>query len=633
VLPLPENAVTRDALERIRTMEASKFWKLRNLWHRLKRLVGLSNGVLPRYELPKVMIDEAAIDGEYAAWLDRNTPGPSDLVRMREDAKRLARRPPISIVVATHETPERYLRATLDSVLAQVYSNWELCVADDASSDQSVRRTLREYARRDPRIKLTFRSRNGGISRATNSALDLATGEFVAFLDHDDLLAPEALYEIARVLEEHPETDIVYSDEDKVDETGRLRDPHFKPDWSPESFLSRMYVGHLVACRRALVETVGRLRSEFDGSQDYDFLLRATERTERIRHLPRVLYHWRIHGASTASNASAKPYANAAAERALNEALARRGEPGRIEAIPGCPGTYSVRFAIRTPGRVSIVVPARDHGDDTRRAISSALEHTAYPNLEVLLVDNGSTDPYSLATFEELRKGDQRVRILRYDIPFNFSKIVNHAAANATGDYLLFLNNDTEAISKRWVESMVEQAQRPAIGAVGALLLYPDRTVQHAGVITGLGGVAGHSHKNFPGDAPGYYYMLKSVNNYSAVTAACMMVRRNAFESVGGFDETLAVAFNDVDFCLRLRAAGLRNVYLPHVVLYHFESKSRGLEATHERIERFSSEIARMKDRWPQLAQPDPCYSPNLTRDREDFSINLDHLSSHRSRT
>jgi O-antigen biosynthesis protein len=623
VTPPSENSGIREALERIRVMEASKFWRLRNIWHRGKKLFGLSNGPIPAFGLPSGSLAPSQPDTGYTAWFERHSPRHLDLERMRVASQAIAQRPLLSIVMATFDTPEPYLIAAIDSVFAQAYENWELCVADDASRKGSVRRILRDYAARDARVKVTFRPKNGHISRATNSALELATGAFVIFLDHDDVLAPDALYEIALLLNDRPDVDVIYSDEDKIDDSGQVRDPHFKPDWCPESFLSRMYVGHLTAYRRTILRDVGGMRPQFDGSQDYDLLLRVSERTDRIHHIPRVLYHWRMHDNSTASRSSAKPYAEDAAERALNEALERRGERGKIEALPDCPGTYAVHFAIRALKRVSIIIPTRDHGDDVERCIRSALARTSYPDLEIIVLDNGSTEPASLATFDAITRREPRVRVVRHDVPFNFSAINNFAVAQATGEYFLFLNNDTEARSDRWIEAMVEQAQREPIGAVGALLLYPDNSVQHAGVILGLGGVAGHSHKYYPADAPGYYYMLKSLNNYSAVTAACLMVRRDAFEAVGGFDESLAIAFNDVDFCLRLRAAGYRNVVVPGAVLYHFESKSRGLETTPEKIERFASEIAKMKARWPLLAEPDPCYNPNLTLDREDFSIGV----------
>ena len=612
------DSLTRSLHERVRTMEASRFWKLRNQWHRFKARFGLSNGALPAFPPVEVSAD---MRSPYDRWLDLHAVRPSDVARMRESSKCLRSQPLISVIVATYETPGAYLRAMLESVIAQAYENWELCIADDGSASAEVGPVLREYEARDPRIRATFRSENGHISRAMNTALDSARGEFVAFLDHDDLLTPDALYEIAIAINRHPDVEVIYSDEDKIDDTGTRSDPYFKPDWSPESLLSRMYVGHLLVCRRAAVAAAEGFRPEFDGSQDYDLLLRISERTDRIVHVPRVLYHWRVHPASTAFSSSAKSYATDAAERALNAALVRRGDRGRVEAVTGCPGTYSVRFEIREPKRVSVIVPTRDHGDDVARALRSALGHTSYPDLEVILLDNGSTEAASLQTFEELARADSRIRVIRYDVPFNFSAIVNYAVSRATGYYLLFLNNDTEVASAAWIEEMVALAQRPSIGAVGALLLYPNRTVQHAGVVLGIGGVAGHSHKYYPADDPGYFSMLKALVNYSAVTAACMMVRRAAFEATGGFDEQLAIAFNDVDFCLRLRAAGYRNVYDPHVVLYHHESKSRGPETTTANVERFAGEIATMQRRWPVLATGDPYYNPNLTLEREDFSI------------
>jgi GT2 family glycosyltransferase len=545
----------------------------------------------------------------------------TDLDKMREVVSIMPRRPLFSVIMATYDTPERYLRAALDSVRAQVYPDWELCIADDASRDPRVRRILEEYAGFERRIKLTFRSENGHISRASNSALALAQGEFVGFLDHDDLLTPDALFECALAANRMPDVDMLYSDEDKIDDDGEWADPFFKPDWNPDTFLSRMYTCHFGVYRRALVEAIGGLRPEFDGSQDYDLVLRLTERTTRIHHIAKVLYHWRVHPNSTASTADVKPYAEKAAERAITEALARRGEPGRALAQADAPGTYIVRYAIRERKKVSVIIPTRNHGDDVDRCLGSLFAKNTYDDFEIVLLDNGSDEPASLQAFERWVKADKRVRIVRYDAPFNFSNINNYAVTQCEGHYLLFLNNDTEVISPDFMEAMVEQAQRPSIGAVGALLLYPDGTIQHAGVIVGLGGVAGHSHKHFPGQAPGYFYTLRAINNVTAVTAACMMVRRSVFEEVGGFTEKFAVAFNDVDFCMRLRRAGYRNVYLPHAKLYHFESKSRGYETTPEKQARFDREIALMREVWGTHALVDPCYSPNLTDAHEDYSI------------
>jgi len=573
------------------------------------------------HDLLKAQRNHVSGDSAYDRWRNKNTPRLEDLQRMRSISSLFPYRPLISIVVATYNTPDRYLRAALDSVIGQAYEHLELCVADDASTDARVRDTLDEYAARDSRIKLIKRATNGHIAKATNSALELATGEFVGFLDHDDLLTPEALFEIALLLNHRRDSDLIYSDEDKIDDFGVLTEPHFKPDWAPDSFLSRMYTCHFTVIRRTLIEAVGGLRPGFDGSQDYDLTLRVSERTARIEHIPKVLYHWRKHAHSTAMNASSKPYTSLAAERAITEAIERRGEPGVVNERADGPGTYIVRYKIRRAGKVSIVIPTRDFGEDVDRCLTSIFAKSTYANFEIVLLDNGSTERSSLGIFDRWAKRERRVNVLRHDVPFNFSTINNFAARRTDGEYILFLNNDTEIITRDWLEAMVEQAQRPSIGAVGAQLLYPDGTIQHAGVIVGLGGVAGHSHKYFPGDSPGYFNILKAVDNYSAVTAACLMIRRDVFEEVGAFDESLAVAFNDVDLCLKIDRAGYRNVYLPHVQLYHFESKSRGHETTPDKQARFAREIQTMNDRWSTKDYVDRYYSPHLTLTYENFAI------------
>jgi GT2 family glycosyltransferase len=558
----------------------------------------------------------------YERWLLANQARPADVGRMRAIVPLLKLHPTFSVLMPVYETPEEMLREAIESVLVQPYPHWELCIADDASRGPHVRRILEEYAAADGRVRVTFRETNGHIAATSNSALALATGEFVALLDHDDLLAPDALFENALVVNRRPDVDLIYSDEDKIDEHGRRREPFFKPDWSPESVLARNYVSHLGVYRRSIVNDLGGFRLGFEGSQDYDLVLRFTERTARIAHIPRVLYHWRVHSGSAASARDQKGYAQDAAVRALNEALARRGEDGRVAESPHTPGIYTPRYTIRKPGRVSIIMPTRDHGADVDVALRSVFGRSTYPDFEVVLLDNGSRDAASLRVFGKWAAQEpDRVRIIPYDVPFNFSRINNHGVRNANGAYLLFLNNDTEVITPDWIEAMVEQAQRPPIGCVGVKLLYDDETVQHAGVVVGLGGVAGHSHKHYSKDAPGYFYTLQTVNNYSAVTAACMMMRRDVFDEVGGFDESLAIAFNDVDLCLRVRDAGYRNVYLPHAVLYHHESKSRGYEDTAAKLARFEGEQKKMLERWRTADLPDPYYNPNLTLMTEDYAI------------
>lgn len=607
-------------------IQDSKFWKVRNRWFAFKkRLKPASAGPQP-YWVPDVddANDRWMRQFPYERWMLAHSFRASDRARLAETIAILPLRPTFSILMPVYETHEKYLREAIESVRTQAYSDWELCIADDASKQPHVRAVLEEYAEHDSRIKLVFRAENGHIAATSNSALALATGTFVALLDHDDVISPDALFEVALAVNRRPDVDVVYSDEDKIDEDGRRSLPYFKPDWAPDSLLSRNYISHLGVYRRSLVEEVGGFRRGFEGSQDYDLLLRVTERTDRVSHIPRVLYHWRVHSGSTAATRDQKGYALDAGAQALTEALARRGEPGRVVHDEVRSGLYTVRYEIRRPGKVSIVVPTRDHGADVDLCLRTLFERSTYADVEVLLLDNGSRDADSLRTFDQwVEREPERVRLVRYDVPFNFSRINNYAVSQSTGDYLLFLNNDTEIVTPDWIEAMVEQAQRPAIGVVGAKLLYPDDTVQHAGVIVGLGGVAGHSHKHFAGDEPGYFYTLQTVNNFSAVTAACCMIRREVFEEAGGFDEELAIAFNDVDLCMRIKAAGYRNIYLPHVVLYHHESKSRGYEDTADKQARFLREQQVMHERWKTDILPDPFYNVNLTRDAENYEIGI----------
>lgn len=578
--------------------------------------------ILQQHELAKrPRVDEQA---QYERWIEKYTPTAEQLQQMAKTATDFAYQPLISVLMPVFNPPVPFLKAAIQSVLDQVYPCWELCIADDASTEE-IRALLREYAAQDSRIRVVFRKENGHIAAASNSALSLAKGEYIALLDHDDRLAPEALYEVVSLLNQHPEVDMVYSDEDKLDQQNQRVHPFFKPDWCPDSFLSRMYTCHLGIYRRRLVETIGGFREGYEGSQDYDLVLRLTEQTERIFHLPKVLYHWRMHTASTASSPITKTYAEEAAKRAIVDACQRRGET--VQAVvtnPEAPGVYIVRYQITEYKLVSIIIPTRNLGRTLDQCLQSVFENSTYPNYEVILLDNGSDEIETLETIDRWQQ-QEPARLKRYplDIPFNYSKINNYAVAQAKGEYLLFLNNDIEVVTADWIESMIEQAQRPSIGAVGALLLYPDNTIQHAGVVLGIGGIAGHSHKYYPNDHRGYFSQLVSVNNYSAITAACLMCRREVFEQIGGFDEALAVAFNDVDLCLKMGQLGYRNVFLPHVVLYHHESKTRGTENTLAKQRRFQQELKIMQQRWGNLLQHDSCYSPHLTLEREDYSLRI----------
>ena len=621
-------------------MESSKFWKLRRWWFDLKQKTNAAgvdtlyqNYLLSQNKLPTLqqaaMVDverEVPISDnlQYQKWLEFNYPKATELKKIEQASLKLTYRPLISIIVPVYNPEADFLRQAIDSVLEQVYSNWELCLADDRSTKPHVKSILEEYAERDDRIKVVYRSENGHICRTSNSALELATGEYIALLDHDDLLPPHALAKVVQLLNEHPEADFIYSDEDKVDEQNVRKDPFFKPDWCPDSFLARMYTCHLGVYRRSLVEEVGNFRVGFEGSQDYDLVLRVTEQTAEIYHIPDVLYHWRIHSQSTAGKSDAKPYATNAAQKALNEALERRGEPGKVTPRANFPGVYTVRYQIKEPKLVSIIIPTKDLADTLDVCLKSIFAKTTYPNYEAIVIDNGSTEAKTARCLELWQKQQpDRFSYYAYDVPFNYSQINNYAVSKAEGEYLLFLNNDTEVITQDWLEAMVEQVQRPSIGAVGSLLLYPDDTIQHAGVVLGIGGVAGHSHKHLHVSQSGYISQAVSINNYSAVTGACMMCRREVFETVGGFEEKLAIAFNDVDLCLKIASCGYRNIYLPHVKLYHYESKSRGYEDTRAKQARFAAEVNYMRQKWRQLCDRDPCYNPNLTKSHEDYSLDV----------
>lgn len=529
--------------------------------------------------------------------------------------------PVISLLVPVYNPRPEHLAACIASVRQQVYPHWELCLADDASTDPAVRRTLMAAQASDARIKVAFRPTNGHIAACTNSALDLATGPFVALLDNDDILSPDALFEVARAAVEQ-NADWIYSDEDKITDAGVRFDPFFKPDWSPELLLGLMYTGHLSAYRTSLVRQLNGFRTGLDGSQDFDLALRMAEITNRIHHVSKVLYHWRVHAASTSQGGDVKPYTQTAARRAVTEALERRGIVGTVHDIPRASSVFRVSYRSDRQPLVSIIIPTRDAAELMRTCIDSLCSNTDYPHYEIIVVDNGSIEPETRDLFAALtRRLGERFRTVHCDFPFNFSRLMNAGVAVARGDMVLLLNNDITVITPGWLGEMVGYAERPEIGAVGATLLYSDDTLQHAGVIIGIGGVAGHSHKHAPAEDPGYFYRLKVVGNYSAVTGACLLVRRQAYLDVGGFEERLAVAFNDVDFCLRLRRSGLRNVLLPQARLYHHESKTRGYEDTPEKVQRFKREIARMQEIWGPTLEHDPYYSPHLTLEREDFSF------------
>ena len=570
-------------------------------------------------------IHEALEGPRYRRWVHQyDELSDEDLHAVREATTRLSYRPLFSVLMPVYNTDQRWLRAAIESVRSQLYENWELCIADDSSTDARVGDVLREYQSREPRIKIEFRATNGHISAASNSALALARGEFVALLDHDDVLPNHALLAVAHELNRHPNADIIYSDEDRLNESGKRYDPYFKPDWSPELFYGQNVISHLGVYRTALVRQVGGFREGFEGSQDYDLALRVVEHTEphRIRHIPHVLYHWRAVRGSAARAVEEKSYAHGAARRAVQEHFDRTGVKAVCEPAPRLRYHQRIRYALPEPHpHVTIIIPTRDRIDVLSRCVRSVTTRSTYARYDVLIVDNGSTAEETRAYFDSLRD-DPRVSILRVDEPFNFSRLNNLAAANARGDVLCFLNNDTEVISPDWLEEMVGLAIQDGVGAVGAMLYYPGNTVQHAGVILGIGGLAAHAHTGLTRKAPGDHGRATLTQAMSAVTAACLVVRKAVFAEAGGFDEKLAVAYNDVDVCLRLRARGLRNVWTPFAELYHFEGFSRGKDDSKRPVRPgFVAEAQLLKDRWGNLLNEDPYFNPNLSLLRTDFQL------------
>ncbi len=529
---------------------------------------------------------------------------------------RMTAPPLISVVMAAYDTPPDLLKAAIASVQAQLYPHWELCIADDASPGEAVWRVLTEAAT-DPRIRIVRRGENGHVCAAGNSALALASGGFVAFMDHDDLLAENALYEVAAALERWPDTDLIYSDEDKVDARGRRSEPYFKPDWSPEFALGQNLANHLAVFRRAVVEELDGLRLGFEGAQDWDLVLRLAERGGRVRHVPKVLYHWRQRAGRESFSERDMARCAEAARRAVAEHLARTGQSAEAQPLPAAPGWLRVRRAApRPPPLVSVIVPTRDRADLLALCADGVLNRTAYAPLELLIVDNGSMESRTAALFETLR-ADPRVRILSAPGPFNYSALNNRAAAEARGEILVLLNNDVVVRGPAWLEAMVAQAVRPQVGAVGAKLLYPDGRLQHGGVTLGLGeqGIAGHAGLGARPGSPGYNGQLVLAREVSAVTGACLALRREVFEAAGGLDDAeLAVAFNDVDLCLKIRALGYSVIWTPLAELEHRESASRGSDAAGAARSRFEAEAEVMRRRWGPLLEADPFANPNIDR-------------------
>lgn len=586
----------------------------------------------------------------YEPWFEHFKAGNEELQKQRKQEKKFSYRPLVSIVVPTYQTPKQYLTEMLDSVQNQSYSNWQLCVAD-ASPSEEVKRQIETYIREKQETRIVYKhlEKNLGIAQNTNAGLELATGEWIGLLDHDDLLAPETLFEMVSKMNQDSQIEILYSDEDKITEEKKGEwkhsQPHFKPDFNIDLLRSNNYITHFFCVKSNVLEQVGGFRQEFDGAQDYDFILRCIEKAKKVGHVPKILYHWRIHSNSTSDNPMSKKYAYDAGQHAIEEHLARIGQKAEVSQRKFF-GFYRVKYQVQGMPLVSILIPNKDQASTLKRCIQS-IEKSTYQNYEVIIIENNSTQEETFRYYSELcsmqyqsdkgmkndsgtekkfcegtLSGGQSVRVVTWQEGFNYSAINNYGATFARGEYLVMLNNDIEMITDDWLEEMLGNCQRPEVGIVGARLYYPDNTIQHAGIVVGIDGIAANMFPGMRREREGYMHRAATQLNYSAVTAACMMIERKIFDEVGGFDEVLTVAFNDLDLCLRIGKAGYLVVYNPWIEAYHYESKSRGKEDTKEKVRRFGEEIEFIRTRWiTLLKEGDPCYNPNFSLKKCNYAL------------
>lgn len=649
--------------ERIKSMENTKTWRIRTNYHKLRRILGFSQdkrkkskGVLKKIfyvfynnggrairkvlkkvfktlylwleDLPVRIIYGSEKDvyvndkDPYVIYQYRHALSEDELTKMSKDVEKFKYQPLISIILPVYNPPERFLYECLDSIIDQVYENIEICIADDCSTNPQIKKIIESYKKRDFRIKTMYRAENGHISACSNSALELATGDYCVLVDHDDTITKDCVFELVKRINE-TQADVIYSDEDKIDLEGKNVLPFFKSDWAPESFATKNYLCHVSCIKKTLVDRVGGFRLTYEGAQDYDLLLRVTEIAENIQHIPKILYHWRMHAESTAYEGSTKSYAYIAGQRALQDSLFRKNIEGTVEILPNY-GGYCIHYDIVSNDKISIFIPTKNNADVLKTCIDSIYAKSTYKNFEIIVVSNNSDETALFDVLNNYQKNQSNFIWFEFNEPFNFSKLMNACAEKASGEYYLLLNNDMEIITPNWMEGMLEQAQRKEIGAVGAKLLYPNDNVQHAGVVIGISGVAGHIFTGFHKTHYGYFGNLMGTTNYSAVTGACLMCRKEVYHEVNGFTEDFTVEYNDTDFCLKILEAGYRNVYLPHVELYHYESLTRGHPfATKSSYEKHLREVKLFKDTWQKYIERDPYYNPNLSLKKSDYSIKL----------
>lgn len=559
-------------------------------------------------------------DAQYATWMGLHDPTTKELER--QETYVFLRQPMFSIVVPLYNTPERLFAEMVDSVIAQTYKHWELCLADGSTKPNQLEKLVSQY--NDKRIKYKKLEQNKGISGNSNEAIKMAKGDYIALLDHDDTIMPQALFRYTELINQDEDYELIYSDEDKLTEDGTHRfDPFFKPEFSPNTLYSFNYITHFSVFKKRLLDEIGYFRDEFNGAQDYDLILRASENAKKIGHIPEILYNWRLSETSTAYSSDTKSYTVSAGKAAIEASLKRRNIQAEVKTAK-LANYYNVVYPIMQPQpKISIIIPNKDEKRMLKRCIDSIINKTTYKNYEIIIIENNSQKKNTFDYYEDLKK-KSFIRVIEWNHAFNYSAINNFAVKHAKGELLVFLNNDTSIISSDWLEQMAMHALRKEIGAVGAMLYYPDDTVQHAGVVLRIGGIAGHSHKGTDRGEPGSFARLFVVHDVSAVTAACLMTRRAVFEEVGGFNEALAVAFNDIDFCLKIREKEYQIVMNPLAELYHYESKTRGYESSDERVQRFLIESERWLETWHKTYKTDPFYSPNLTYIYQDYTINLD---------
>ena len=558
----------------------------------------------------------------YQKWIIRHLPSNKELEKQRRE--KFDYQPKISLVVPLYKTPEKYLLQLVESVKTQTYPNWELCLSDGSGENSPLTSFLKSLEAGDERIKVAYNEQALQISENTNAGIEIATGDYIAFADHDDELTPHALFECVKALNKDRKIRLIYSDEDKMSMDGhKFFQPHFKPDYNPDLLCTVNYICHLFVVQREILDQVGTFRKEFDGAQDYDFIFRCVEAVDpsEIYHVTKILYHWRCHEDSTAENPESKTYAFEAGKRAIEEHYHRTGI--KAEVYQGeFLGLYRTRFLRDYDPLISIIIPNKDHIEDLKRCMDSIDQKSSYKNYEYIIVENNSTDEKTFQYYKDLEAENPKAHVVYWDREFNYSAINNYGVTFAKGEYILLLNNDTEIINETCLEELLGYCMRSDVGAVGARMYYEDDTIQHAGVVIGFGGIAGHCFVLQPRGTTGYCHRIICAQDYSAVTAACMLVKKSAFDEVGGLTEELAVAFNDIDFCMKLREAGYLIVYNPYAELYHYESKSRGLEDTPEKVARFNKEMQIFERRWPDiLRNGDPYYNPNLTLKSQDFSL------------